>query len=687
MDKYNPISNKFSHILHGGDYNPEQWLETPKIIDEDFRLMKLAHCNAMTVGIFSWMALEPEEGKYNFSWLDKIMDRLAQNGMAAILATPSGAKPNWMSQKYPEILRTQADRLKDLHGGRHNHCFTSPIYRKKVSQINRMLAERYGKHPALILWHISNEYSGECHCPLCQEAFRSFLRKKYDNDLEMLNHEWWTGFWAHRYTDWSQIESPSPRGEHETHGLILDWRRFVSHQTIDFFKNEIKSLRELTPDIPVTTNMMGTFPGIEYRELAKELDVVSWDNYPTWHTTEQPDWKIGVRSSFVHDLNRSLKQGKPFMMMESTPSTVNWQKVNKLKRPGMHMLSSLQAVAHGSDTVQYFQWRKSRGSFEKFHGAVVDHVGHENTRVFRDVSQLGQTLEKLDEVVGTTVHPQVAIIYDWENRWAIEEAQALARERIQYEETCISHYTACWKQGVPVDIIGAREDFSQYRLVIAPMLYMTHPGVGERIEAFVREGGTFVTTYWSGIVNENDLCHLGGFPGPLREVTGIWSEEIDTLHSDENNSVVISENSLGLSGSYGVKDFCDLIHAESAQVLAVYGDDFYAGRPALTVNSFGNGDAYYIAARTGEDFLDDFYNALMEKLSLTRIIEAKLPCGVTAQQRTDGQNRYIFIMNFNAKKEEICLAGIYTDILTGEERQGILELAPFDVKVLKQKVF
>lgn len=685
MNKYMPIGNKFPHILHGGDYNPEQWLETPKIINEDFRLMKLAHCNTMTVGIFSWVALEPEEGKYRLEWLDDIMDRLAQNGMKAVLATPSGAKPPWMSQKYPEILRTQADRLKDLHGGRHNHCFTSPIYRKKVSRINRMLAERYGNHPALILWHISNEYSGECHCALCQNEFRKFLQNKYDNDLERLNHEWWTGFWAHRYTDWSQIESPSPRGEHETHGLILDWKRFVSHQTIDFFKNEIKPLRELTPEVPVTTNLMGTFPGIEYRELAKELDVISWDNYPTWHTTEQPDWKIGLRTSFVHDLNRSLKQGKPFMMMESTPSTVNWQKVNKLKRPGMHMLSSLQAVAHGSDTVQYFQWRKSRGSFEKFHGAVVDHAGHENTRVFRDVAQLGQALEKLDEVVGTTAHSQVAIIFDWENRWALEEARALARERLQYEETCISHYAAFWKQGVTVDIIGAREDFSQYKLVIAPMLYMTHPGVGERIEAFVREGGTFVSTYWSGIVNENDLCHLGGFPGPLRGVTGIWSEEIDTLHADENNSLLISENSLGLSGSYRVMDFCEVIHPEAAQVLAVYGDDFYQGRPALTVNRFGKGDAYYMAARTGEEFLDDFYMALMEKLSLTRTIETKMPIGVTAQQRTDGEYRYIFIMNFNSKKEQIFLNGIYTDMFTQVDRQGVLELDPFDVKVLKAK--
>ena len=687
MDKYMPISTKFPHILHGGDYNPEQWLETPQVLEEDFRLMKLAHVNAMTVGIFSWMALEPEEGKYDFSWLDNIMDRLAENGMVAILATPSGAKPPWMSKKYPEILRTQADRLKDLHGGRHNHCFTSPVYRKKVSQINRMLAERYANHPALILWHISNEYSGECHCVLCQEAFRSFLKNKYNGDLDSLNHEWWTGFWAHRYTDWSQIESPSPRGEHETHGLILDWKRFVSNQTIDFLKNEVKPLRELTPDIPVTTNMMGTFPGIEYRELAKELDVISWDNYPAWHTTEQPDWKIGVRTSFVHDINRSLKQGKPFMLMESTPSTVNWQKVNKLKRPGMHMLSSLQAVAHGSDTVQYFQWRKSRGSFEKFHGAVVDHAGHENTRVFRDVAQVGQTLGMLDEIVGTTVHPQVAIVYDWENRWAIEEAQALARDRLQYEETCVAHYTAFWKQGVPADIIGAREDFSQYRLVIAPMLYMTHPGVGERIEAFVREGGTFVTTYWSGIVNENDLCHLGGFPGPLRAVTGIWSEEIDTLHPDENNSLVMSSNSPGLFGTYRVQDFCDLIHAETAQVLAVYRDDFYAGRPALTVNRFGKGEAYYMAARTGEDFLHSFYNALVHKLPIPRTLDAELPCGVTAQLRTDGQNRYIFVMNFNHEKKDIQLTGVYTDMLTGEIRQGRLELAPLDVKVLKQKVF
>ncbi|HEX2927292.1 MAG TPA: beta-galactosidase [Ruminiclostridium sp.] len=684
MDKYLPINPKMAHMLHGGDYNPDQWLETPQVIDEDFRLMKLAHCNAMSVGIFSWAALEPEEGRFTFEWLDKIMDRLAENGMGAILATPSGAKPAWMSQKYPEILRTRAERLKNQHGGRHNHCFTSPVYRKKVSQMNHMLAERYGSHPALLMWHVSNEYSGECHCPLCQDAFRSFLRHKYNGDLNRLNHEWWTGFWSHRYTEWPQIESPSPHGEYETHGLVLDWKRFVSHQTIDFFKNEIMPLRKLTPGVPVTTNLMGTFPGINYRELAKELDVVSWDSYPSWHTTEQPNWQIGLRTSFLHDLNRSLKHGRPFMMMESTPSTVNWQAVNKLKRPGVHLLSSIQAVAHGSDTVQYFQWRKSRGGFEKFHGAVVDHAGHENTRVFRDVAEVGRILEQLDEVVGTTVRPQVAIVFDWENRWAVEEMRALARDRVQYEETCIAHYTPFWKKGVPVDIIGEQDDFSRYRLVIAPMMYLTQPGIGERAEAFVRDGGKFVTTYWSGIVNENDLCHLGGFPDPLKAVTGIWSEEIDTLFPDEENYLLMQKNNLGLSGSYKIHDFCDLIHTESAQVLAVYGKDFYAGRPALTVNSFGRGEVYYMAARAGEDFLGDFYTALIRSLSLSPALDTTLPCGVTAQYRTDGRNRYIFLMNFNDCKEKILLAGNYTDMLTGEILHGgSIFVNPYGVRILK----
>ena len=679
--KFPPVSPKFPHFLHGGDYNPDQWFETPEIWDEDIRLMKLARCNTVSLGIFAWSLLEPEEGQYNFGWLDTVMDKLAAAGIFAVLATPSGARPAWMAQKYPEVLRVTEDRRRNLFGERHNHCFTSPVYRRKTAEINRLLAQRYGRHPALLAWHISNEYGGDCHCPLCQEAFRAFLKEKYGT-LDHLNHEWWSGFWSHRYSDWSQIESPSSIGDKSLHALQLDWKRFVTHQTIDFYRNEIRPLRELTPGIPITTNFMGLYPGLDYQEFAKDVDVVSWDNYPSWHN-EQGTENLGAEISFVHDLNRSLKD-KPFLMMESTPSLVNWKPVNKLKRPGMHMLSSLQAVAHGSDSVQYFQWRSGRGAFEKFHGAVVSHSGHEHTRVFADVTQVGQALERLDPVLGAGVRPEVAILYDWQNRWALEEARALSPARVLYPATCQSHYFPFWKRGIPVDVIGEEHDFSAYKLLVAPMLYMVRPGVAERIAQFVKDGGTLLTTYWSGIVNENDLCFIGGFPGPLREVTGVWSEEIDSLYENERNTLVMEPgNELGLAGEFAVTDFCDLIHAESAKVLATYRDDFYAGRPALTVNRYGKGRAYYLAARAGRDFLGVLAGRLAEELSLKRALDAELPAGVTAQLRTAGNTDYVFLMNFSEEEKRVTAGRSFRDLLTDEMLPPAITLPPYGVKVLE----
>ncbi|MDF2543613.1 MAG: pbg [Herbinix sp.] len=682
--KYAPINPKFPKLLHGGDYNPDQWKDIPGIWDEDMRLMNLSQCNAMSVGIFSWVALEPEEGKFDFTWLDEIMDRLAANNAYAVLATPSGARPAWLSQKYPEVLRVGSNRQRNLHGIRHNHCYTSPIYREKTQIINRKLAERYKDHPALLVWHISNEYSGDCHCELCQEAFRNWLKVRYDGDLNKLNKAWWTTFWSHTYTDWSQIESPSVIGEQLVHGHNLDWKRFVTDQTIDFYKNEIIPLKERTPEIPCTTNFMGTYDGLDYWKFAKELDVVSWDNYPQWHHPGG-DQIIASEVGFVHDIYRSLKGGKPFMLMESTPSMTNWQEVAKLKRPGMHLLSSLQAIAHGSDTVQYFQWRKSRGSWEKLHGAVVDHCGHENTRVFKDVTQLGEALNKLDVIVGTSVEPDVAIIYDWENRWAFNEAPGLNNSHKEYEQTCKRHYQAFWEKGVPVDVINMDCEFTGYKLLIAPILYMVRPGVAERIEKFVQEGGTFVTTYCSGVVNENDLCFLGGFPGPLRKLLGIWDEETDGLYDNDQNSVtIIADGVVKNKRSYQVKQICDLIHCETAQVLATYDGDFYAGQPALTVNDFGKGKAYFIAFRNNNDFEHDFYENLMEHLDLRRALQTELPSGVTAQLRSDGEKDYIFVMNFTKEDKVVNLKeeGQLKELLSGDVVVGDLHLQGYDVKVL-----
>ncbi|HWO53581.1 MAG TPA: beta-galactosidase [Paenibacillus cookii] len=681
---YPPISPKITGFMHGADYNPDQWQHSPEVLEEDIRLMKLAKCNVMAVGIFAWAALEPEEGTFTFEWLDRVLDRFAANGIYAWLATPSGARPAWLSQRYPEVLRVSENRVRNLHGGRHNHCYTSPAYREKTRIINTKLAERYANHPAVVGWHISNEYGGDCHCDNCQEAFREWLKKRYGT-LEALNRAWWTAFWSHTYTDWSQIESPAPHGEKMVHGHNLDWKRFVTDQTADFCRAEIAPLKAIRPDLPVTTNMMDWFEGLDYRKFADMLDVISWDAYPTWHDTQEPG-KLAAWFSFNHDLFRSLKGGRPFMLMESTPSLTNWQPVSKLKRPGMHLLSSLQAVAHGSDTVQYFQWRKSRGSSEKFHGAVVDHVGHEHTRVFQDVAELGGLLETIAEVTGSGVPAETAIIADWDNRWAVKDAQGPLNRGIDYENTVMQHYRALWNMGVPVDVIGSEDDFSRYKLIVAPMMYLCTEQAGAALEAFVAGGGTLVATYWSGIVNESDLCHLGGFPGPLRQVLGIWSEEMDGLHEGERNEMVcLKDNALGLEGSYGLYDLCDLIHPEGARVLAEYGDDFYAGRPALTVHAYGEGKAYYLASRAKEPFYADFYARLIREAGVRQAIDTELPEGVTAQLRSDGGTDYVFVLNFSGRVQQVKLdSRQYTDVLSGETVKGGMELNKHGFRILKR---
>ncbi|MDR0785373.1 MAG: beta-galactosidase [Treponema sp.] len=645
--RHPPIAAKFPYILHGGDYNPEQWIKWKDTVwKEDMRLAKLAGINTLSIGIFAWSTLEPSEGDYHFEWLDEMMDLMAENDMAVVMATPSGARPAWLSQKYPEVLRVNADRTRNLHGGRHNHCLSSPVYREKTAQINARLAERYAKRPSLAIWHVSNEYGGECHCPLCQERFREFLRKRYGT-LDALNAAWWTAFWSHTYTDWSQIESPSPTGETSTHGLNLSWKRFTTEQFVDFYLCETAPLKKFAPSIPCTTNLMGTYPGVDYFRLAEVLDVASWDNYPHWRGTDE-DTAVGSRVSFLHDLTRSLK-GKPFMMMESSPSATNWQPVAKLRRPGVHALQSLQAVAHGADTVQYFQFRKGRGAAEKFHGAVVDHEGTEYTRVFHEVADVGKRLKDLEQIVGTFTPASVALIYDWNVRWALEDAKGFLQSKTNYESAIINHYRAFWRLGASVDVIDSTRPLDGYSIVSAPMLYMLRPGFAERITAFVESGGTFVASYITGYVDENDLCFLDGFPGPLKDALGIWCEEIDALYPNETNMVVWNGK------TYKAFDFCEIVHCRGAKRLATYGKDFYAGQPALTINHRGKGKAYFIAARTEQAFLNDFYASLVKESRVHRALDANLPEGVTAQERSDGKTRSIFVMNFTPFPKNIIL--------------------------------
>lgn len=667
----------FPAFLHGGDYNPDQWLDYPEILEKDVELMKEAHINCVSLGIFAWAKMEPREGDYQLDWMAEIIDRLYKNGIYTILATPSGAKPMWMSEKYPEIRRVSgATGHRELSGNRHNHCYTSPIYREKVRQINTVLAERFSHHPGVILWHVSNEYGGECHCELCQQAFRDWLREKYGT-IEALNHAWWADFWSHTYSDFSQITSPMVGGEHSIHGLTLDWKRFVTHQTVDFMRAEIAAVRAVNPDLPVTTNMMGWYDGLNYYKFAPYVNIVSWDNYPRWHTENNVD--IAADAAAAHDIMRSVKRA-PWLLMESTPSMTNWQPTSTLKRPGMHMTSSLQAVAHGSDSVQYFQWRKGRGSFEKFHGAVVDHYGGSDTRVFRDVAAVGSRLEAMKPLLETEVRPQVAVVYDVENRWALEDSAGPRRAGIGYTDDVHAWHRAFWVQGISVDMIDMEcDDLSRYKIIAAPMLYMYRAGFEQKLRTFVENGGVLIGTYNTGIVNDTDLCYLGGWPGETMDLFGVWNEEIDSLPEGAENAMVFCG---GDHRRYTVHDLCAILHAKGAEVLAEYGDDFYKGTPALTVNRYGSGQAYYVAARAGADFLRDFCTKLADEAGITRALNTALPYGVVPMMRTDETGKaVVFVQNFTGDTKPLVLNETCTVFETGEKTDA-LTLAPYETVIL-----
>ncbi|AFG38423.1 beta-galactosidase [Spirochaeta africana DSM 8902] len=650
-------------MYYGCDYSPEQWLDDPGVLQRDIELMQQAGINCVTMGMFSWGHLEPAENDFRLDWLAGVLDRLHAAGLKVILGTPSGARPRWLARRYPEVLRVNARRERMLFGERHNHCYTAPGYRKRVQAINTRLAQRFAGHPAVVLWHLSNEYGGECHCDLCQEAFRGYLQERY-RGLDALNRAWWNSFWSKTVTDWQQIESPSPIGESSLHGLNLDWRRFVTHQTRDFMLMERDSLLAVDPAIRVTTNLMMSSsdpaydPGLDYWKLMQGLDVVSWDSYPGWHlpghrllTTVCPDapvddYRRASEAAFHHDLFRSIGGGKPFLLMESTPSNTNWQPISKRKKPGMNITSSVQAVAHGSDSVQYFQWRQSRGSFEKFHGSVVETPEDPDDRVFRESAELGRLLGDLcaSEVFGTTLPARVAVYYDWENRWAFDDSKGPRNDsRTAYLETVQAHYYALWSQGVTLDVVNADSDFSGYELVVVPMGYLMPTATAARLTDFVQNGGTLVATYLTGMVDESDLQHLNGAPGPLCAVLGVSVQEIDVLYPGEQQFMQVAGCDHFLRERYALRDYCAVVAADTAEVLGSYTSDYMAGSPVVTRNHFGAGHAFFLASRGEDALLHDLYSRLIRELELPHERSRwRVPHGVDVRRRGEA----VFVMNF-----------------------------------------
>lgn len=656
------IHAKLPKIWYGGDYNPEQW--DKEVMDEDLRMFNLAGIDVATINVFSWALSQRNEDTYDFTWLDDIINRLHANGTYVCLATSTGAHPAWMAKKYPDVCRVDFEGRKHKFGKRHNSCPNSPTYRTYSERIAEKLAERYKDHEAVLIWHVSNEYGGYCYCDQCADAFRTWLQARYTT-LDQLNKAWYTGFWGHTFYDWEEIVPPNVLSDEE-HGersyfqaISLDYRRFMSDSLLDCYKLEYNAIRRHCPELPITTNLMGLYKPLDYFKWAPYLDVISWDNYPSLDTPVS-------LTSMTHDLMRGLKDGQPFMLMEQTPSQQNWQKYNSLKRPGVMKLWSYQAVARGADTILFFQLRRSAGACEKYHGAVIEHIGHEHTRVFRECAELGNELVRLsDKVLDARVRARVGIVFDWENRWAIELSSGPTVD-LQYVDEVHKYYDALFQLNIQVDLIGTTTDLAGYDIVIAPVLYMVKEGYAKRVEQFVHDGGTFLTTFFSGIVNEHDRVTLGGYPGELRNVLGIWAEEIDALFPDQSNQIQLNEQWGGLDGNYQCGILCDLIHAEGAEVKAVYGKDFYQGMPALTVNKYGAGQAWYVASSPEPAFLQGLLGNLCQDKGITALIPPVPGIEVSARTHEEKES-FVFILNHNDHATTIALGDLKgTDLISGD---------------------
>ena len=627
-------------LLHGGDYNPEQWLDRPDILAQDIELMKKARVNTVTLGVFSWSALEPQEGVYTLDWLADIIHNLYANGIRTILATPSAARPAWLAHKYPEVRRVRADRVRELYNRRQNYCYTSPLYRDKVRRIDQKLAQRFGSDPAVILWHISNEMGGDCHCELCQAEFRRWLQARYGS-LQALNKAWNARFWSHDYTAWEQIESPAPQGENAVQALALDWKRFVSDRHIDFLKFERDIVKEVAPDAKFTANMMYRFDGIDYFKMAKEIDVASWDNYPTWHKPTETVEETALDTAMMHDLYYSMK-GKPFLLMESSPSFTNWQPISKQKKPGIAELAALQTVAHGADSVLYFQWRASRGAEEKFHGAVVGHDGRQDARAFIETVQVGQKLESLSEITAIQREKQALIIHDWQNKWALEGSCGPRNAGLGYWDELKRHYNALARAGIAVEFGDETADLTGYRLVVVPMLYLLTDDFAKKLCDFAQNGGTVVVTYWTGVVDESDLCRLGDTPYGLTGLLGLRRTEIDGMYDGETRRCTPASGcALPEAQASILCEVAVLNDTDPAEPLSVYAEDYFAQHPAAAVHKYGAGRAYYLASRFDEDFYRAFYRDAAKELGLLPAWQQPLPAGVLAVKR----GNFVFVQN------------------------------------------
>ncbi|HZG55613.1 beta-galactosidase [Paenibacillus sp.] len=664
------ITPNIPQILYGGDYNPEQWPEDVWL--DDMRLFSLAGVNTVSVNVFGWGRLQPAEDRYEFHWLDRIMDLLGEHGIQACLGTATVVYPSWMGRRYPDLQRVGFDGRKRKYGGRANFCPNSSSFRRFASELVRRIADRYKDHPALSAWHISNEYNGYCYCENCEAAFRRWLQARYGT-VEEVNRAWNTSFWNHLYYDWEDIVSPTETtiywGDTKSSypSQTLDYMRFQSDSLLECFLMERDIVKRVTPHIPVTTNFMGFWKELDYRKWSQYVDVAAWDSYPS---NDAPPHI----TAFWHDMMRGLRDGQPYMLMEQAPDRAQWRDYNPPKRPGVMRLQSYQAIARGADAVMFFQMRQSIGGGEKMHGGVIGHAGHEFTRTFREVAALGGELHRLgDALIDARTSAKAAILFDWENCWAVELCAGPSKD-IRYFAQLLAYYKAFHDANIQVDIVHPDSDFAPYGLIVAPLLYMVREGLDKKLESYVAGGGQFVTTCFSGLVDEHDRVVTGGYPGKLRTLLGIRVDESDTLKPEQNNAMTWDGE------SYACGLLCDIVLADAADVVARYAEDYYAGEAAMTCNAYGRGKAWYVGTVPEPDAIAKLVHRLAAEADARPILDT--PANVEVALRSKEGNEYIFVMNHNPGPCRITLSESYVELIGGERLAGEATLPGYGVWVL-----
>ncbi|TWP50109.1 beta-galactosidase [Lentzea tibetensis] len=652
----------------GADYNPEQWPE--HVWAEDVELMRAAGVNLVSVGIFSWARIEVAKSEYRFDWLDRIMDMLHAGGIRVDLATATASPPPWLTAEYPEMLPVRADGVRLSHGSRQAYCPTSPIYRERATALAAELASHYRDHPALAAWHVGNEYGchvQRCYCDTCAAAFRDWLAERYT--LDEVNDAWSTAFWSQGYTRWEQILPPRVTPTFSNPGQVLDYDRFASDALLELYKAERDVLRMITPDVPVTTNFMvnWTFAALDYWKWAREVDFVSNDHYTQ---SESPDRHVELALSA--DLVRGLAGGHPWLLMEHSTSAVNWQPRNIAKLPGEMRRHSFAHIARGADGTLFFQWRQSRGGSERFHSAMVPHAGTE-TKVFREVSQVGAEYQLAAEVVGSTVDASVAVVYDYDSRWAARQPSHPTAD-FDYQRTVLDLYRALWELGVTVDFVPPGADLSSYRLVVVPSLYAVRDADAAVVTDYVSGGGHALVTYLSGVADEHARIRLGGYPGAFREMLGVWTEEFFPLRQGETVS---------LDDESTVSVWTEHLHARGASVVASYLDGPLPGVPAVTRNEHGAGVAWYLACGlTGEGLTRTVEEAL--RGASVPVSRAGLEIVRRSSAGADGHVSWLFAVNHTDTDAELDASGV--ELLSGTRVSGRLTVRAGDVVVLREEV-